>query len=470
MRNPTDPPLTDLAADATQLLHALQAHQIELTLQNEELQKSRDAAEAAAARYADLYDFAPVGYLTLDRGGYITRVNLTAAQLLGSERAHVAGKRLGTWVGEAAVPAFNTFLAQSFVPGAQPSCELALRVNGQVITVQVNASVSADGHECRLVLVDITARKNAEQALRLSASVFTHAREGIMITDAAGSIVEVNDAFTRITGYSHAEVRGQNPRMLQSGHQSEEFYAAMWKELIDKGYWSGEIWNRRKGGEVYAEMQTVSAVLDASGQTQSYVALFSDVTSVKLHQQQLERMAHYDPLTGLPNRLLLADRLHQAILQSQRRGQALAVAFMDLDGFKAVNDQYGHDMGDHLLIALAQRLKLVLREGDTLARLGGDEFVVLLVDLDQSGGFDWVLDRLLHAAAEPLVVDGTTLQVSASIGVAQFPHDGVQAQDLLRHADQAMYQAKLDGRNRWRHFDADVDSNGISGRSDFARL
>ena len=289
--------------------------------------------------------------------------------------------------------------------------------------------------------------------LQLAASVFTHAREGIMITDANGTIVDVNETFTRITGFSREEALGQNPRILNSGRQAPEYYAAMWQALQDSGQWSGEVWNRRKDGEVYAEMQTVSAVRDSAGQTQNYVALFSDISLMKAHQQQLEHIAHYDALTHLPNRVLLADRLQHAIRQCQRRRHSLAVVFLDLDGFKAVNDRHGHAVGDSLLIALAQRMKAALREGDTLARMGGDEFVAILVDLEQAQDCSPVLDRLLLAASSPFEVGATVLQVSASMGLTIYPQDGSDADLLIRHADQAMYTAKQAGRNRYHTFD-----------------
>lgn len=302
---------------------------------------------------------------------------------------------------------------------------------------------------------EILAHTRSEDALRLAASVFTHAREGIAITDAQGILIDVNEAFTHITGYSRAEVLGRNPRILKSGRQSAHFYAQMWTDLIEKGFWRGEIWNRRKSGEVYAEILTISAVRDAHNTTQQYVALCSDITPIKEHEQHLERIAHFDALTGLPNRVLLSDRLHQALAQAQRRNQVVAVVFLDLDGFKAVNDRYGHDAGDHLLIALAARMKEALREGDTIARLGGDEFVAVLIDLENRDACLPMVERLLSAAAQPEPWGDVSLQVSASLGVTFYP----QAQDLepdqlLRQADQAMYQAKMAGRNRYQIFGA----------------
>jgi len=305
------------------------------------------------------------------------------------------------------------------------------------------------------MLVNIAERRQTEEQLRLAASVFTHAREGILITDAAGSILKVNDAFTHITGYPRDEVLGKNPSILKSGIQKQGFYAAMWHDLVRKGHWYGEIWDRRKNGELYAELLNISAVRDARGNTRYYVAIFTDITQQKEHQRQLERIAHYDALTGLPNRVLLADRLRQVMAQTERRGGQLAVVYLDLDGFKAVNDTYGHHIGDKLLVALATRLRETLREGDTIARLGGDEFVVVLVDLADSEESFHLLVRLLDAAAHPVQVGGRMLQVTASLGVTFYPQtETVDADQLLRQADQAMYQAKLGGKNRYQIFDA----------------
>jgi len=302
---------------------------------------------------------------------------------------------------------------------------------------------------------EILAHTRSEDALRLAASVFTHAREGIAITDAQGILIDVNEAFTHITGYSRAEVLGRNPRILKSGRQSAHFYAQMWTDLIEKGFWRGEIWNRRKSGEVYAEILTISAVRDAHNTTQQYVALCSDITPIKEHEQHLERIAHFDALTGLPNRVLLSDRLHQALAQAQRRNQVVAVVFLDLDGFKTVNDRYGHSAGDHLLIALAARMKEALREGDTIARLGGDEFVALLIDLENRDACLPMVERLLSAAAHSEPWDDVSLQVSASLGVTFYPQaQDLDADQLLRQADQAMYQAKMAGRNRYQTFGA----------------
>ncbi|MCW8994507.1 MAG: EAL domain-containing protein, partial [Psychromonas sp.] len=307
--------------------------------------------------------------------------------------------------------------------------------------------------------VDISESKKAEEQLKLAASVFTHAREGIMITDASGCLIEVNNTFSHITGYSREEVLGKNPSILKSDLHDEEFYKAMWRSLLETNEWSGELWNRRKNGEIFPELTTISAVLDANGKTLNYVSLFSDITPMKQHQQQLEHLAHYDLLTNLPNRMLLADRLYHAMSQSDRRGHSLAVAYLDLDGFKAVNDSYGHDVGDELLINLSKLMSSALREGDTLARIGGDEFVAVLSDVDEMSDCDLIIERLRQAAMSSISINGLMLQVSTSIGVTLYPQDGVDADQLMRHADQAMYIAKQTGKNRYHLFDINEDKS-----------
>ena len=305
---------------------------------------------------------------------------------------------------------------------------------------------------------NITERKAMDDQLRLSVSVFTHANEGIMISDIDGNILDVNDAFTNITGYTRDEVIGKNPRILNSGRQDAAFFEAMWRDLLARGRWVGEVWNRRKDGEVFAAMETISVVPDGNGRPGQYVALFSDITAIKEHERQLERIAHYDALTALPNRILLADRLRHAMAQAERRREPLAVVYLDLDGFKAVNDRYGHDVGDRLLMIVASRMKHSLREGDTLARLGGDEFVAVLLDIADLNACAPMLDRLLEAVAEPAEVGEQVLRISASLGVTFYPQEeDADADLLLRQADQAMYQAKLSGKNRHHVFDADHD-------------
>ncbi len=319
---------------------------------------------------------------------------------------------------------------------------------------------TGDGSVGGIVLFaeNITERKAVEDRLRLGATVFTGAREGITITDRSGTILEVNDAFSRITGYTREEVLGLNPRMLQSGLHSGEFYENMWTSLNREGHWSGEIWNRTKSGDIYAEMLTINAIHNAKGEVEQYVGMFTDITELKEQEQRLEHIARYDALTGLPNRTLLGDRLRQAMVHAHWKKGMLAVACFDVDGFKAINDRYGHATGDGLLTALAFRMKRALREGDMLARLGGDEFAAVILDLDDSNACLATLNRLLAAAGEEAQIGEAMLHVSASAGVTFYPQDeDVDADVLLRQAGQAMYQAKLAGRNCFRMFDPNQD-------------
>jgi len=324
-------------------------------------------------------------------------------------------------------------------------------------------------NQARLAALAIAKEKDRTQ-LELAASVFTHAHEGIIITDAQAKIVDVNETFTTTTGFSREEALGQNPRILQSGRHNREFYQQLWHNLIHKGFWSGEVWNKRKNGEIFAEMQTISTIKDNRGRPLNYVSLSTDITLLKEHQQQLEYIAHYDALTRLPNRVLLGDRLKQAIARCHRIGTSLAVLYIDLDGFKSVNDNHGHETGDKLLIAVASRWNETLREGDTLARIGGDEFIVILVDLEHNRDYELILQRLLDAAAEPIRVDEQMLRVSASIGVTIYPQDGGDADQLMRHADQAMYLAKQAGKNCFHLFDVAKDVAVKTHRESLERI
>ena len=307
------------------------------------------------------------------------------------------------------------------------------------------------------IINDITDRKQADDHLRLISSVFDHADEGILITDQDGTILEANPACSHITGYSHEEMLGKNPRILHSGRQDRQFYEIMWQEVTTNGYWSGEVWNKRKNGEIYPERLTLSAVKNEGGETMRFIALFSDISSIKSHQQQLEHMAHHDALTGLPNRTLLNDRFEMALAQVKRSRTKLAVCFMDLDDFKPVNDTLGHEAGDTLLIEVAQRMLAISRSTDTVARLGGDEFVLIFTDVSNKTECQMMLARVMNTINQPFNIDGHEVRISASIGVAFYPDDDEDGDSLLRHADQAMYVAKQSGRGRFHFFEKAAD-------------
>lgn len=304
---------------------------------------------------------------------------------------------------------------------------------------------------------DITTLHNAQQQLKLSASVFEHATEGIMITDATGIIITVNQAFTKLTGYTQEEAVGNKPDILKSGYHSEAFFAALWESITSVGYWRGEVRNRNKAGEIYTELLNVAAVKGDDGETTHFVSIFSDITKLKEHQHELEHMAHYDSLTQLPNRVLLSDRLHTAIKACVHTDKLLAVAYLDLDDFKPINDRYGHDVGDLLLIDVSRRLIETLGEACDIARLGGDEFVILIPNLEHVTQCEVILSNTIAELSQPFLINGHLLNLSASIGATLFPEDKSDADTLIRHADQAMYTAKQAGRNQFHFFDPEMD-------------
>jgi diguanylate cyclase (GGDEF)-like protein/PAS domain S-box-containing protein len=311
------------------------------------------------------------------------------------------------------------------------------------------------------VYADITARKEAEEKLRLSATVLQHIADGVMVVDDRGIIVAVNPAFTQITGYSEEEALGKDRSLTRSGRHDEGFHDALWEQLVTNGYWRGEVWSLRKSGEQYLEWLTMTAVRDQSGMTTHYVGVFSDITKVKESQEKLDHLAHHDPLTALPNRLLFHDRLHHAIQRSTRGNEQLALLFIDLDRFKNVNDTLGHHIGDELLQQVAKALSSKLRDGDTLARLGGDEFIVLLEDVDGQYGASQVAEKLVAMFEQPFMVADHELFVTCSVGVSLFPGDASDLNMLIRNADVAMYQAKARGRNGYRFYAPSMTGEGV---------
>lgn len=296
-------------------------------------------------------------------------------------------------------------------------------------------------------------RKHAEQQLELTAKVFEQGGELIMIADAQGRLVRVNHAFTRITGYSAEEALGNTPSMLSSGKQDADFYRAMWATLNSEGHWQGEVWNRRKDGTLYPEWLSISRLLDASGEVTHYVGTGSDITQRKQDEEKIRMLADYDPLTGLPNRRLLRDRVALALAQAHRKGHSVTLIFLDLDRFKNVNDSLGHHVGDELLTQVASRLKAAVREQDTVCRMGGDEFVLLCPDTDAVGA-GHLASKLLEELSRQYAIEGQDLSITGSLGIAMFPNDGDTFEALSMRADTAMYRAKQGGRNAFCFFAA----------------
>lgn len=295
----------------------------------------------------------------------------------------------------------------------------------------------------------LAARETAERHLHLAASVFSAAAEGIMLANAELRIIDANPAFVAMSGYARDELLGKPTKLLQSGRHGPAFYEAMWQAIETLGHWQGQIWDRRRDGSLFAAYLTITRVHDSLGAVSHYIALFTDITVQRLQQEEIERAAHFDPLTQLPNRRLLADRLQQGLARARRCGGMLAVCALDLDGFKEVNDQQGHEAGDMVLVEIAQRLVRVVRANDTVARLGGDEFLLVLSDLDNAELAEEIVLRALHAVRQPVLLEAGSARVSASIGLALYPEHGHDADALLRASDCAMYVAKRRGRDQF---------------------
>ncbi|WP_455383740.1 EAL domain-containing protein [Acidihalobacter prosperus] len=297
----------------------------------------------------------------------------------------------------------------------------------------------------------------SQRNLRLTEKVIENSLEGVLITDSEGIIEQVNPAFTRLTGYAPEEAIGKRPSLLSSGRHDEAFYGAMWESIKRFGHWQGEIWNRRRNGEIYPELLTITTIAGDDGKVEHYAALFSDISELKKTEQQIRHLAYYDPLTDLPNRRLFYDRLSMAIAHAHRHGQSLAVMFVDLDRFKNINDTLGHNVGDGLLEQVAQRLRRCLREGDTVARTGGDEFLILLPEVPHYDEAMNAAQRIIDGLTRPLHAAGRELVLTCSIGIAFYPEDGDNQDTLIKNADIAMYRAKEHGRNTYRLFTNTMD-------------
>ncbi len=333
----------------------------------------------------------------------------------------------------------------------------------RIVHGQAEAVFGADGRILRLSgsLQDITQRKLAEEKLRLSATVFENTTEGVMITDDASRIISVNKAFTEITGYGEEEMRGATPDALKSGRHDEEFYAAMWGLIRESGRWQGEVWNRRKNGDIFPEWLNIAVVKDERGRITHYVGVFSDISAMKESESKLDHLAHHDPLTGLPNRLLLNARMEHSLARARRNNSQLAILFLDLDHFKNINDTLGHPIGDLLLQETAHRLTGCVREEDTVTRLGGDEFTLLLEDQRNSRYASDVAQKIIAALAERFVLQGHEVFVTCSIGISIFPSDGDNVTTLFKNADSALYRAKEQGRNNYQYYTEELTTRAM---------
>ncbi|HRH82056.1 MAG TPA: EAL domain-containing protein [Thiobacillaceae bacterium] len=443
-----------------------------------ELKQAESSLRKEADRARLILDAAPLAMLLMDDQGGIVQANVRAAELFGYPLGDMSSLSVEDLMPSRYRTAHREYRRQATahlprprVMGMSGGDFLALHRDGREFPVEVGLGPCVlEGQRYVVVSVnDISERKRAEEELRIAAIAF-QSQSGMIVTDARGSIVRVNAAFTRLTGYAEEEAIGKSPALLNSGRQDPAYYRNMWATLKETGYWQGEIWNRHKNGKIYAEWLTITAVRNPTGEVTHYVGTFSDITQNSEAEAEIHRLAYYDPLTLLPNRRLLHDRLNQALACSSRSKRYGAVMFLDLDNFKTLNDTRGHAVGDHLLIEVARRLQASLREADTISRvddtvsrLGGDEFVIVLEDLSESAeeaAFQsrMVGEKLREALSRPYELDdGRSARIefhcTASLGITLFHNHDETVEALLSQADMALYQAKSAGRNSLRFYD-----------------
>lgn len=419
-------------------------------------EQNKESLDRTNLRYELLLRTASDGIHILDTDGNVVEASDSFCRMLGYAREEVLRMNVVQWDAY-----FSPEELKARVPMLMDrvsTFETAhRRRDGKIIDVEITTvGVHVDGETLLYCSSrDITDRKHADDQLRLISRVFDRAAEGVLITDEKQKILTVNNAFTTVTGYPREEVIGKTPAILQSGKQTAEFYKSMWETLRTNGWWQGEIWNRRKNGELYLEWLSINAVTDEQGNVINYIGMFSDITLVKESRQRMEFLATHDELTGLPNRTLFNDHLRLALARSARARTHLALLFVDLDNFKIINDTLGHQEGDVLLKEVAARLKACVRESDSVARLGGDEFVLLL-EIEQREEAAVMARRILEAFSSSFTLQDQQCFITSSIGISLFPEDAPDAQILMRHADTAMYRAKAHGKNTFMFFTADM--------------
>jgi diguanylate cyclase (GGDEF)-like protein/PAS domain S-box-containing protein len=443
-----------------ELLQSLHDHQIELEMQNEELRSAHIALEESRTRYLSLYEFAPVGYLTLTREGLIVEINLTGATLLGMERNQLINHRFSALVANKDGDRWHLFFQHLIQDNFEHDFELELhRGDNSPFDAQLHCKLITDDEKLptiRITLTDITQRKRIDLVLRIVSSAFD-SHGPMVICNADKIILQANKAFIDATGYTLEEIVGQNINLFKSDHHDEAFYVDMWATLNQSGTWQGEAWDRHKSGEVSPKLLTMSVVKDANNVITHYVGSFIDIADQKLAEEKIKHLAFYDSLTQLPNRCLLQERLKYSIEMARRENKPLALLMLDLDRFKAVNDSLGHMAGDELLQQVAARMTARLRNVDMVSRLGGDEFIVLLDDIAHPDDAARVSEEIISDLSKPFnLTQSDDVRIGVSIGISLYPQHGCTPETLLDHADAALYQAKDQGRGCFAYFSEEL--------------
>ncbi len=439
-----------------ELLQSLHDHQVELEMQNDELRSAHAALEESRARYLSLYEFAPVGYLTLTREGLIVEINLTGATLLGMDRNQLITHQFATLVTNKDGDRWYLFFQQLIHNNAEHDIELELlRGNNSPFYAQLHCKLITDNDKfttIRVTLTDVTHRKRIELVLSIVSSAF-ESHGPMVICNANLIILQANHAFSVATGYSLDEIIGQNIHLLKSDRQDNAFYVAMWEAINQTGTWQGEIWDKHKNGQINPKLLTISTVKNIDNVVTHYVGSFIDITEKKLAEEKIKHLAFYDSLTQLPNRCLLQERLKYSIEMARRENKPLALLMLDLDRFKAVNDSLGHMAGDELLQQVAARMTSRLRTVDMVSRLGGDEFIVLLDDIAHPDDAARVAEEIISDLSKSFnLSQSDDVRIGASIGISLYPQHGSNPETLLDHADAALYQAKDQGRGCFSYF------------------
>jgi len=405
-----------------------------------------------------VFDGVKDALIVCERSGRIVDANEEAGQVFGVLREELLQRSLWRDQGGPLAELDPGSVAAAWTGVVQAVDGRAWRLSGnEQLPVKVFLNCIHYAEEpCMLVTIrDMTQQLQQETEMRLAAKVYENALEGIIITDDKGTIQSVNRAFSRITGYEAEDAVGTNPRILQSGHHDQEFYREMWRSLTQEGRWEGEIMNRHKRGGIIPEWLTISSIRDQQDRITHYIAVFRDISERKRYEEYIKHQAYHDALTNLPNRLLFKERLDVALAQAKREGEMCGVFYLDLDGFKQINDSLGHDMGDQLLVAVAERLRTCARQGDTIARMGGDEFTLIIHRIKACDDAIVVAERVRQELNREFLVDGYDMRISASIGISLYPLAGLDGASLLKAADMAMYQAKRKGRNRYEFFNVE---------------